>query len=250
MFRKLPILTLLAALSLTLLLGGCVAGRQRGVAGETYVSSTRPAIQVAVEGLPLITGGTGRGSISQESANSPLDIDVWTNVYGTDASSPMALVAHAELPDSWIWTTVYPRKGGIHLKENESFDGRPFTAFTYLVPAVKDPLVAMMGDPTEEGAPRWIARQFVSIRNHRMAKIILEYREPVPAALLEEGLPPEGTTAEIAAFEARAKKAFIVGVPAEGITVTRQYPKGVSWRFMNDTFLGDVMRQDTGPLGF
>lgn len=247
MKRLSTILSLVALLALAACLAGCFAGQQRGVSGTAYMSSSRPAILVNVPGIPLLTGGQGRGTLSDEAMSSPLIIDVWTNVYGSDAKSPMVVVAHAELPTGWIWTTVYPRFGGTPVT-TEVIGGRDFYAFTYLVPCDRDPLGGMVNDPVD-GPRYWLARYYATLAYHRQGKIIVEYREPAPADLLDVADLESVDKATLASFEERARKAFSVEVPGEGAQAVRGYAQGVRWQYMRDEFLGPIMEVESSMRG-
>ena len=85
--------------------------------------------------------------------------DVYTQVFGTDARSPMATITHAVVNDRWYWNDVTPRVGAID-EENVVIGGAGFRAFTYLVPRNNDPFGGVVGDPTDNGPAYWIARYF------------------------------------------------------------------------------------------
>lgn len=251
--HSLPFVTAPVCLVLCLALGllaGCMAGQQRGVSGAAYVSTSRPAIMVQARDLELRTAGRGTGMLLNASMTGGLSPTVRTVVYGSTAKAPMAIIAHAELPnDWWIWTTVLPRVGAIH-EGTELIDGVAFTAFTYLVPRRTDPYAGIVGDPVgapEEGEPQayWLARYFGVRTNFNRDKIILEYREPAPQGLVSLDTIPFGMTDSLAAFEDRARKAFSLSSPAEAREPVRDsYPEGVRWQYMRDAFLGDVMYQE------
>ncbi len=247
---------LVSTLCLTLvLLAGCAQTQQRGVSGQAYVSTSRPAVAVHVaKDIPLLTSGRGTGRLLRPNMAGGLALTVRTAVFGTDARSPMAIVTHAELPTAWwIWTTVYPRPHASALS-TEFVSGQAFAAFTYLVPCKNDPYAGLVGDPQQiekEGvrdgddpAPAyWLARYFALRTNFNHDKIILEYREPAPAGLVTMDAVPYGMEATIKAFEARARAAFSLSAPGDG-PIQGGFPEGVRWQFMTDPYLGDVMYQE------
>ena len=131
--------------------------QQRGVSGRAYISSSRPAIRVEAGELPVVTSGLGHGRIYNTGNASGLPLDTRAVVWGTDADHPMAVLIHAELPDSWDWTSVQSRTGSIHF-ETERLGGQEFAAYTYLVPADKDPFAGLVGDPRK--GTHWVARYY------------------------------------------------------------------------------------------
>ncbi|MDO5536409.1 MAG: DUF4851 domain-containing protein [Desulfovibrionaceae bacterium] len=233
-------------LGLALLVSGCVAGQQRGMAGSIYVSTSRPALAVSAPALALKTAGRGTGTLYKPNMGGGVNVTVRTAVYASAPNAPMALVTHAELPsENWIWTTIYPRVGGINLRP-EVIGGQGFTAFTYLVPCRNDPFGGLAGETPEEGQQAyWLARYFAARVNFNQDKIILEYREPAPAGLVSLETIPYGMTEDLAAFEERARKAFETTDPeALRDQVRDGYPDGVRWHYMSDLYLGDVLLRE------
>ena len=244
---------LAAAFALSLLCGGCQAGfQQRGIDGQgAYVSSTRPAIQVAVPGLAWKAGGFGTGRLFDANMAGGLVLDVRSHVFAAGPQGPAASVTHAELPRGWFWTTVHPRPGAIN-EGMEVFGGKGWASFTYLVPRKTDPFAGIAGEPAEageDGAPcYWIARYCALVCNFRLTKIILEYREPAPAGMTALAPMPFGQESFVKGFEERARKAFAVMAPAPAAPFQPDDTRHVRWQFMDDRFLGDVMEQDYRSL--
>lgn len=257
-FAMTRLVKLCSAVLCLALLGACATAQQRGVAGNAYVSTTRPAIAVHVKDLPPVTSGRGTGTLYRPNAMGALTLTVRTAVFGNEKA--LALVTHAELPNpTWIWTTVYARPGGSQVT-TEVIDGASFAAFTYLVPMDNDPYAGLVGDPVEapeeEGADAgkrgkdfrphyWLARYLALRTNFNQDKIILEYREPAPGEWVDMTSVPFGMADELEAFEKRAREAFSLGLPSDVAgPVEGGYPTGVRWKFMSDAYLGDVMRQE------
>ncbi len=242
---------LFLSLSLTaaMALAGCTAAQQRGMDGAVYVSTSRPAVSIAVRDIPLATAGRGTGLLYDPSRAAPVNLTVRTAVYARGADKPVAAATHAELPSPrWTWVTIHPRVGATH-HGPEIIGGQGFTAFTYLVPRANDPFAGIAGEPTDDESVRerpawWLARYFAANTNFNNDKIILEYREPAPEGLTSLGTIPYGMSEAIAAFEQRAREAFVLGAPAEGVRAQDGYPTGVRWRYMSDLYLGDVLERD------
>ena len=87
---------------------------------------------------------------------------------------------------------------------------------------------------------------FANRFNFDSDKIVLEYREPLPEDITSITALPLGRADYIAAFEQRAREAFMVetaAVPAAGIMPQRNIG-ALQWRYMDETFWGTVSRYD------
>ena len=94
-------------LCLVIMLAGCVAGQQRGLVGDTYVSSSQPALALKARDLPLMGSTMGASRLTSSGAMGGLLVDSWVTVYGKgDGASPLAIVAHGEVPDGWYWDGI------------------------------------------------------------------------------------------------------------------------------------------------
>ena len=160
--------------------------QQRGVSGRAYISSSRPAIRVEAGELPVVTSGLGHGRIYNTGNASGLPLDTRAVVWGTDADHPMAVLIHAELPDSWDWTSVQSRTGSIHF-ETERLGGQEFAAYTYLVPADKDPFAGLVGDPRK--GTHWAARYHGPFRAGRSGESLARLLPRPRAEVLHHRCP-------------------------------------------------------------
>ena len=232
-------LAILFCLGTVLVLGGCAStGQQRGLYNNAYVSTSNPAVSISVNGIPWKTGGRSHGYLRNARMVGGPSPDVYTQVFGTDARSPMATITHAVVNDRWYWNDVTPRVGAID-EENVVIGGAGFRAFTYLVPRNNDPFGGVVGDPTDNGPAYWIARYFARVVDFRLGKIILEYREPAPQGMVSLSGNPVGQSGFVSQFEKRAEKAFSLGTPGSVGQITNSRPADIRWAFMRDEFLGD-----------
>ncbi len=102
------------------------------------------------------------------------------------ARAPVA--AQAEVPQGWHWDGIMRRPFSMN-EAVEIFDGMGYQACTYIVDGSRDPFGALVAGKTPEGRPmRWLARGFAARYNFNSDKIIMEYREPLPAGI--ESLQP------------------------------------------------------------
>ncbi len=227
----------LAIISLLISSCACVSGLQRGVTdpGGAYVSNARPALQVSVADMPLVTHGAGSGTLMDPGVVGGLSVDTWLAVYARGPEGPMAVVLHAELDNVWYWSTVWPHAGSLD-PGTDVISGQAFAGCTFGEPARGDAFAGLAGEDVsdkalEERPVYWLTRYMAAVLGHNDEKLVLLYREPMP-----ETLSPE----ELAAFRKRATAAFTITAP-DGSAVRRAYPEGVRWRLVNDHVLGPVM---------
>ena len=136
------------------------------------------------------------------------------------------------------WTSVQSRTGSIHF-ETERLGGQEFAAYTYLVPADKDPFAGLVGDPRK--GTHWVARYYARRYNNNRGKIILEYREPAPEKITALSGLDAPERAWLDSFRDRARKFFIIAVPEKPLPqIEKGFAKDVRWQFLNDSILGPV----------
>lgn len=224
-----------AAILLSGMPGGCTCALQRGTSsdGTAYVSTARPAIEVSVTNLPLVTHGRGKGTLLEPGILGGLSPNTWISVYRNGPQGPCAVIAHAEL-DGWIWTTVWPRSGAMDIRQ-EIIDGISFAASTFVREIRTDPFAGTAGESEGQAGSRqcWLVRYMAAVLRHRDEKLILEYRIPLP----EGGL----TEAFLAQFRQEAMSAFSIKKPDRDRKIRDGYAEGIRWRFVDDAFLGPVM---------
>ena len=151
-------------LCLVIMLAGCVAGQQRGLVGDTYVSSSQPALALKARDLPLMGSMTGASRLTSSGAMGGLLVDSWVTVYGKgDGASPLAIVAHGEVPNGWYWDGIMRHPFSIN-EGVETIGGVGFQACTYVTSEKRDAFLPLE-DPegarilAQDGQPprRWRA---------------------------------------------------------------------------------------------
>ena len=238
--RLLCLVVLLAAL-----VTGCNAGLQRGMVGPVYVSTARPAISLTVKDMPLLAGGQGQCNLTWTSVMGGLPVSVWLAAYGQGTpQSPMAIVAQAELPQSWYWNSDSTPPFSVD-HATEIIGETQFAASTFIVDGSRDPFMQLAGIQPDTPPVRWLVRSFTARFNFNADKIILEYREPLPPQMGFLDVLTIAQTDQLRAFEERARKVFVVGqIPENLIGLKDSYLQNVSWQFMDQRFLGTVSRFD------
>ena len=226
---------------------GCVQAERRGVLDGAYISTARPAISVRAAQLPLLGNGRWHIQLADTDMVGGLPVRVWLAVYGAGApQGPLAIVAHAEVPQGWFWDGASRRPFSVD-PGVELLGDVGFQASTAIVRGPRDPFAAFAGaDADKSGQPAaWLVRQFAARANFDRDKIVLEYREPLPAELADQPTLEIPGTDLLRAFEQRAREAFVVGpAPADGQGAQAGTLPQVRWQDVDQNFLGTVSRQE------
>lgn len=238
---------------LLFVLAGCTAAQQRGMSGDTYVSTSRPAFSATAKNLPLLAAGFGRASLMEAGVIGGLNVNAWIAVYGkSDGQGPLAIIAQGELDEPWYWNSALYHPFAIH-EGADVINGLGVETCTYMVSKTRDAFLPLM-DPKaaasvreDEDKPsrRWIARVFACRTNFNRGKIIFEYREPLPEAIQSLTSIPYGMSDVIPAFEERARQAFEVNLaPKKPEEIRHAYLTGINWQYLDEKFWGTVFFND------
>ena len=220
-------------LCLVIMLAGCVAGQQRGLVGDTYVSSSQPALALKARDLPLMGSMTGASRLTSSGAMGGLLVDSWVTVYGKgDGASPLAIVAHGEVPNGWYWDGIMRHPFSIN-EGVETIGGVGFQACTYVTSEKRDAFLPLE-DPegarilAQDGQPprRWLARMFANRFNFDSDKIVLEYREPRPCLWGAPTISPRSSSVPVKPSWSRPRLSLL---QASCRSATSAHCSGVTW---------------------
>lgn len=223
-----------------LILGACTMMKkrrpvQRGLVGESFVSTGQPAFALQAQGpLRLTSAGVMDLHLqTPQMGDTNATAGCWYALYvnqggearavpvAADAdandkqSALLAFLVDAKNPWQWEMSTASGQRE-VHM-DSLAIDGKPAHAATFVLPENKDPWAALM---TNAGMNLGfnqtgdiLVRRFTMLMQHRRAKLIVEYREP----LANNGaVRPLEDFAAIAAFEQRAREAFILHTSPQG----------------------------------
>ena len=229
--------------SMAIILAGCVGALQRGILDNAYISTARPAISVSVPQMPLLLASQGLPNLDWTGVAGGLPLHLWTAVYGEGGLAPMAIVMQAQTPDGWYWNADFALPFSIE-QTTAFFNGVTYYGYTHLVNPENDPFANLYTGVQANGEPQlWIARTYAARFNFNNDKIILEYREPLPAGMDSLSEIPYGHAEFLAGFTERAKSSFQVGNCPENVNgVSEQYGNVIRWQFMNQNVLGTVSK--------
>lgn len=231
-----------------LVMGICACGEslRRGMLGNAYISTARPAISIEARNMPLMEAGQGLCNLFWSGMAGGLTIQMWIAVYGEGGLAPLAVTAQAQTPSGWFWDGIMRQPGSVD-EASVNFNGVNYQACTFIVNPAKDPFGNFVTGVKPDGQPQlWVARYFAARYNFDDDKIILRYMEPLPDAIVNLSEMPLGYGNFLAEFAARAQNAFIVAnVPSDLGEVRKSYVQGVNWQYMGERFLGTVSKNIT-----
>lgn len=224
---------ILALIGACILLAACtILGKkrplQRGLVGETFVSTGQPAFALQAEpylalksagvmDLQLQTPQLGSTNASascwyalyvdegdEARAMPPAVRIAVTHDSTSKASALLAILVDAQNP--WQWEmSVASGHLEVHADTLE-IDGKPAHAATYVLTQNKDPWAQLMSRAGFAGqSTDTLVRRFTLLMQKRRAKLIIEYREPL---MTSSAVRPLEDFAALAAFEQRAREAF------------------------------------------
>lgn len=237
--KRLAVLTLLLCSALY----GCADALQRGMLGDAYISTARPAIMAEAVNMPLMLAGRGSCNLEWTSMVGGLPISVWLAVYGTGGLSPMAIIAQAQTPEGWYWDGIMRRPFSVD-EGVEVFNGVSYQACTFIINPANDPFGALVTGTQPDGQPQlWMVRAYAARFNFNDDKIIMEYREPLPDNVNSLSALPYGQAMLLAEFAQRARDTFKVSnVPGHPSGITTGYANAIQWQYMDQSFLGSVSK--------
>ncbi len=221
----LPLLLLAAALLAT-----ACAPLVRGLSGDAVVSSSRPPVLVRpAAGFTLL--GNGAASPLLDTELGLRHVDVGWAFYADATRERQLAVLLSEVPSGWQWELDVSSPWREVRRDGYATGPARFAGATFLMPASADPFAAMLPAPPklapDEGEWRWLVRRYIQLSDFRAVKLVVEYREPVPAGAgeqladaLDAGQQPSGRAAALLGeFEARSRAAFsVVAYPEGGVT--------------------------------
>ena len=183
----------------------------RGFEGSTLVSPARPDVSVSVVDMPMLAHGQIAPFLNTDQGYQFPETLV--SVYGTDAASPVAIVALSFVPsNAWEWDPL-------------SFSG----------PMAQQNMGTVFGGESFYG----LVQRFACLNDFRRSKLILEYREPLPASLKGVSEVPVYNEA-VQAFRERAAKVFHVQYGEAPMPKDEApYIKTLNARYMGN-FLGSM----------
>lgn len=219
-------------LSLVLLafLAAACAPLTRGLSGDAVVSSSRPPLLVRpAAGFDLL--GSGAASPMLDTELGLRHADVGWAFYADATRERQLAVLLSEAPDGWQWELDVSSPWREVRRDVYASGPARFAGATFLMPASADPFATMLPAPptlqADEGEWRWLVRRYTQLSDFRAVKLVVEYREPIPAGVgeqladaLDAGQQPSGRAAALLGeFEARSREAFsVVTYPDGGVT--------------------------------
>ena len=180
----------------------------RGFEGSTLVSPARPDVSVSVVDMPMLAHGQIAPFLNTDQGYQFPETLV--SVYGTDAASPVAIVALSFVPsNAWEWDPLSFSGPMAQQNMGTVFGGESFYGSVRIVNGAKDPFAPLFAPAEQWASLDWLVQRFACLNDFRRSKLILEYREPLPASLKGVSEVPVYNEA-VQAFRERAAKVFHV----------------------------------------
>lgn len=214
----------------------------RGFEGSTLVSPARPDVSVSVADMPMLAHGQIAPFLSTDQGYQfP---ETFVSVYGTDVASPVAVVALSFVPNNaWEWDPLTFSGPLAERNMGAVFGGESFYGNIRIVNGAKDPFASLFVPEEQWASIDWLVQRFACLNDFKRAKLILEYREPLPASLKGVSEVPVYNEA-VQAFRERAAKVFHVqygGAPLP--KEAAPYIKTLNARSMG-SFLGSMSMKE------
>lgn len=220
-----------------------------GVSSGALVSNSMPAMAVVPsDTFKPVTAGVLDASVSREGGLSSFQsARVWYALHGSQDSGDGKAQLVTSLADlsapGWVWSVnpLHSEKRGLKILRQVEIPryGAELTAFTYIRPAAKDPWMPAFLEAGQGWDGDVLVRQFNWWTTGHQAKVIVEFREPVPSPFFSDD--PKA----VREFEDRADAAFRIlrkeqgdALPTE-IEKSRQNTGKISSRLVSN-LLGEV----------
>ncbi len=183
---------------------------QDPASGGMLASNGSPAVAVKpAEGMELVAAG--RVDVPVQRAGMFGGIPSAPGWYAllADKSGAQLTAILAEAPQGMRWplnSTFNEHRGSRSLRTGEETrDGVQFSTWTFVRPADNDPWMPLYREKGQGWEGELLVRQYAWWGINENAKLLIEYREPLPADVL---LPLADDPASRSAFERRADAAF------------------------------------------
>lgn len=151
----------------------------RGFEGSTLVSPARPDVSVSVVDMPMLAHGQIAPFLNTDQGYQFPETLV--SVYGTDAASPVAIVALSFVPsNAWEWDPLSFSGPMAQQNMGTVFGGESFYGSVRIVNGAKDPFAPLFAPEDQWASLDWLVQRFACLNDFRRSKLILEYREPLP----------------------------------------------------------------------
>ena len=217
----------------------------RGFNNHELVSTGFPPITISSP-LPPLTEGQGTAFI--EGSSLLISADYWLSVYNAgDFASPMAIAVYTTAPGGFEWASSSASFIDYPVIGTADFGGQSFNVSVRFARAKNDPFAPLVipAEKLKESGDQmhWLACRFVDMSaNFWKTKIILEYREPIPANMNPAmDIKIYMGTQEMHDFMARAAKAFEVAFVCPDISIPRApyVGKNINQRYLGK-FIGTL----------
>lgn len=239
---------LVSLLFIVALATGC-ASLQRGTAGDGLTSTSQPDVFISTPDLTVVTSGAANPNLYTSVGYRPVQMWYQLSAPQGKANNAQAISIIAKTPQNWEWELDLSASINDVAQGTADLDGYTFTVSTYILDADKNAFTTFVEEKNGSSPEKWLARRFTRLDYFRTIKVVMDYREPLPA-IFENGfdLMNDEQVKELNAFAARAEKIFDVQYDVKhGMEVHTQYGvAGVTTRDF-EHMLGMMAPKDPFP---
>lgn len=154
----------------------------RGFEGSTLVSPARPDVSVSVVDMPMLAHGQIAPFLNTDQGYQFPETLVLRIRNGRRVSRSHCgpfLCAQQQLGE---WTRC-PSAAMAQQNMGTVFGGESFYGSVRIVNGAKDPFAPLFAPEDQWASLDWLVQRFACLNDFRRSKLILEYREPLPASL-------------------------------------------------------------------
>lgn len=240
---------ILALLTLVMLTTVGCAPLLRGTSGDGLASTAKPDVLITVPSMPVVVSGAANPEIYTTVGYEAAQVWYQLNAPAGAANKVQTVIMIAETPTDWEWNLNVTPALEVADVRGAAFGGQTFEGATYLLPSDKDAFTQIVVQRDGSSPQMWLARRFTRLDNFRTIKLVLEYREAMPA-MFANGLNTfnPDANAVLLAFANRAEKAFNVQFDRATVPLfnTKRDVPGV--KTMNLVTLMGMMEPKNQPL--
>ncbi len=223
---------ILSLLFVLVLATGC-ASLQRGTAGDGLTSTSQPDVYITTPDLTVVASAAANPNLYTSIGYRGVQMWYQLSAPKGKINEAQAVTIISKVPNGWEWELDLSASLNDVSTGTVTLGDRKFTVATYILEADDNAFTEMVKEKEGSAPEKWLARRFTRLDYFRTVKLVMDYREPLPA-IFDNGfdLMNEEQVKILNEFAARAEKVFNVQFDLKNeMEVHTQYGvEGVSTR--------------------
>ncbi|MFI3271327.1 MAG: DUF4851 domain-containing protein [Pseudomonadota bacterium] len=206
---------LLSLLFIVTFATGC-ASLQRGTAGDGLISTSQPDVYITTPDLTVVTSATANPNLYTSLGYRGVQMWYQLSAPNGKANEAQAVTIISKTPQGWEWELDVSASINDVSKGTMTLGDRKFTVSTYILDADDNAFTDMVKEKEGSVPEKWLARRITRLDYFRTVKLVMDYREPLPA-IFDNGFDlMNGEQVKVLnEFAARAEKVFTVQFDAK-----------------------------------